>query len=77
MGTHLHNPLIICVFASGCGQGTYGNACAQNCSTRHCEGNSTCGIVDGKCEHGCQAGWQGVDCKGIKVLRHTRALSGM
>ncbi|XP_067679838.1 multiple epidermal growth factor-like domains protein 11 isoform X2 [Haliotis asinina] len=41
----------------------YGLGCHGNCSARKCkEVSGTCPRRTGRCEGGCQAGWEGVDC---------------
>ena len=58
----LHCFVIICVLV--CSSGKYGMNCTSDCSTRHCDGNQRCEHVNGKCEDGCQRGWEGQDCIG-------------
>ena len=46
-----------------CPKGSYGPQCQLNCSDRNClYKDSTCIPSTGRCDGGCQAGWNGIDC---------------
>lgn len=51
--------VLFCLLA--CVPGMCGENHTEVCG--HCLQNSTCDHVDGTCENGCEAGYQGRDCK--------------
>ena len=46
---------------SACELGHYGQSCAEICG--RCYGDLPCNPLNGVCEKGCKAGWNGTTCK--------------
>ena len=45
-----------------CSEYNYGKGCTKLCSDRNCLGGSSCDHVTGKCDQGCDRGYQSEDC---------------
>ncbi|XP_046583665.1 fibropellin-1-like [Haliotis rubra] len=48
---------------TACALGYYGSNCDHSCAARHCKVDSVCDAIQGECVGGCEAGYQGTDCR--------------
>ena len=47
-------------FITGCQGNKHGQSCSRDCG--FCRDNQSCDPIDGSCQHGCEKGYQGVNC---------------
>ena len=69
-----HSSKYVIMF-SECSVNTFGQNCSRTCG--HCLGAERCNHIDGTCETGCAAGWQGRLCLTGKTLFWLTAWDGL